>query len=508
MPQSIRSGSSFDSLIPALTDNADIVKALKDYHYGTISHPTTQGQENALTTGIVGLLNSKIGASAPTFTGTVTIAGQNTRYQYNLLLNESTWTQASPSLSSNRVGILFGEAAGSWTMGQDSEGNGTRDFFIFGGASPTDPTLRFHIAVDGSVSIPNNSLNVGTGTTSGAYRIQASATNAGLGLVSSSSAGSDNGSWIDFVNSSYTQTIRGNIYYNYVTDALSIGTSATGSTGARADRVTINSTGTTFAGTVTVPSGTDSAAPLKFNTGTTKLSTIQPGTVEYDGNIFYATPKVNNTTAGRGLIETPYVYVTSADTQVVISTAQSVGGGGNTTDTDSASAFGKYIYLAANSTYMIEANVMISHTFSRTVAGGAQTAIGGITFNFQYPSGTTFSLDMSEIKNKSASLSTAPFTTLSPYIYTQATAAAGDISLKPTDMSTTTGYSMFRIRGIVRTSSTAGNFAPVLKTNANVSNDDDGQNRFISRGNILKDSFIKVTPLGGTTSDVNIGGWA
>jgi hypothetical protein len=246
MPQSIRSGSSFDSLIPALTDNADIVKALKDYHYGTISYPTTQGQEDALTTGIVGLFNSKIGASAPTFTGTVTIAGQDSQFPVNLSIGESTHA------TSKRVAINLGTI---WQIGQDGTGGVAaseirRNFYIYGGTSPAS---RFEIATDGSVSIPNNSLNVGTATTNGAYRIQASATNAGLGLVSSSSAGSNNGSWIDFVNSSYTQTIRGNIYYNYVTDALVFGTSATGSTGARADRVTINSTGTTFTGTATIP---------------------------------------------------------------------------------------------------------------------------------------------------------------------------------------------------------------------------------------------------------------
>lgn len=73
MPQSIRSGSTFDSLVPALTDSADIVKALKDYHYGVISHPSTQGQENALTTGIVGIFNTKANLAGPTFTGTVVL---------------------------------------------------------------------------------------------------------------------------------------------------------------------------------------------------------------------------------------------------------------------------------------------------------------------------------------------------------------------------------------------------------------------------------------------------
>jgi hypothetical protein len=389
-------------------------------------------------------------------------------------------------------------------MGQDSQGNGTRDFFVYGGASPTEPNLRFHIAVDGSVSIPNNSLNVGISTTSSAYRIQASATNAGLGLVSTSSAESDNRSWIDFVNSSYTQSVRGNIYYNYNNDSLSLGTSLAGSTGARTDRVTINSTGTTFTGTVTVPSGTNSAAPLKFNTGTTKLNTIQPGAVEYDGSIFYATPKVNNTTAGRGLIETPYVMVIATDTQVVSSTATSnTDGGGFTTDTDTAAALG-YIYLAANSTYMVEANVMVYHNLIRQSVATVTTSEGGISFNFQYPSGTTFSLDMSTSIDQAA-VSTVPATAPVPYIHTQST---GAVTIKATTTAASdTGYSIFRIRGIVRTSSTAGNFAPVLTTYANVFNNGTGSNQFISQGSIVANSFIKVTPLGGTTSLINIGGW-
>lgn len=371
MPQSIRSGSSFDSLIPALTDNADIVKALKDYHYGTISHPSTQGQENALTTGLVGIFNTKANLAGPTFTGTVIL----------------------PSTTS-------------------------------------------------------------------------------IGNVSATELG----------------------YLDGVTSAIQtqIGNKASLS-------------GPIFTGTVTLTSGTTSVAPLKFNTGTTKLDTILAGTVEYDGSIFYATPKVNNTTAGRGLVETPYVYVAAADAQVVISTATSnTEGSGYTTDTDSAGAFGGYIYLAANSTYMVEANVMVYHNFTRTFA--STTSEGGILFTFQYPSGTTFSLDMSTIIDQTSTLATPPASAPIPYIHTQAT---GAITIKPTTTaSSDTGYSMFRVRGIVRTSSTAGNFGPVLTTNARVFNDGPGGNQFVSRGSILANSFIKVTPLGGTTSSINIGGWA
>jgi hypothetical protein len=266
----------------------------------------------------------------------------------------------------------------------------------------------------------------------------------------------------------------------------------------------------TFTGTVTLPSGTTSAAPLVFNTGTTKLSetSFVAGAIEYDGSIFYATPKVNQIGSGRGLLESPYVYVVASDTQVVISTATSnTDGSGTTSDTDSAGAFGKYIYLAANSTYMVEANVMVYHNLTRQTPATETTSEGGIIFGFQYPSGTSLSFDMSTIIDQTSSLATPPAAAPIPYIYSSS--VHGSITIKSTSTtSSDTGYSIFRIRGIVRTSSTAGNFGPKLTTNATVFNNDSGSNQFISRGSILANSFIKVTPLGGTTSAVNIGTWS
>ncbi len=73
MPQDIRTGSPFNSKVPLLTDTADIVKALKDYHYGVESYPSTDNAENNLTTGIVGMLNTKAPKASPTFTGTVVL---------------------------------------------------------------------------------------------------------------------------------------------------------------------------------------------------------------------------------------------------------------------------------------------------------------------------------------------------------------------------------------------------------------------------------------------------
>ena len=269
------------------------------------------------------------------------------------------------------------------------------------------------------------------------------------------------------------------------------------------------STGTTSIGnSLRLATNSSSLIPVKFGLpgtpGTANLaSTILDGSVEYDGNVFYATPKVNNTTAGRGLIQTPYVYVISSDTLTGSSQAISNGSGsGTTTDSDANPVFGKYIYLAASSTYFVEANIMVYHRTSRTYIGGS--VFGGINLQFSVPSGATMSFDLSAIIDQTSSLATAPASAPIPYIY-----SSGTIDIKPSNTATNdTGYSMFRVKGILRTSTTAGNFGPTFNTNATATNDVDSINRMLVEGTVLANSFIKVTPLGGTTSAVNIGGWA
>jgi hypothetical protein len=422
-----------------------------------------------------------------TFTEQLKLDGKSLRYYTALQIKESTWTQVDPALSSNRAGLLFGEELGSWSMGQDSQGNGTRDFFVYGGASPTEPNLRFHIAVDGSVSIPNNSLNVGALTTSSAYRIQASAVNAGLGLVSTSSAGSDNRSWIDFVNSSYTQSVRGNIYYNYVDDSLSLGTSLAGSTGARTDRVTINSTGTTFTGTVTVPTGTGSAAPLKFNTGNTKLSTIQAGTVEYDGNVFYATPKVNNTTAGRGLLPTEQVIVLNSNY-----TPSTLTGTPNETIETSNSAFNKSIYLAASQAYFVDMSVIVYHNM--TIASGGSASA---TFSMSAPTSSTCHITAFSTVNQN----TIAGGTANLEFFTGA--ISGNTGLLITASGTDTGYSILKWSGVIYIGTTAGNFTPLVSRSVT-----SGASASSAQIVVQAGSYCKVTPLGTYASQINIGGWA
>jgi hypothetical protein len=74
MPQDIKTGSVYNTQVPTVTDAADIVAALTNYHYGV-----TDGVAPADNTivsganGIAGLFKSKANLAGPTFTGTVVL---------------------------------------------------------------------------------------------------------------------------------------------------------------------------------------------------------------------------------------------------------------------------------------------------------------------------------------------------------------------------------------------------------------------------------------------------
>jgi hypothetical protein len=80
----------------------------------------------------------------PTITGTATLASQSAQFSNNLQVNESSHA------TSRRAGATFGSNVASWTIGQDSAGSGTRDFFIYGG---TVQNTKLSIAPDGSITV-------------------------------------------------------------------------------------------------------------------------------------------------------------------------------------------------------------------------------------------------------------------------------------------------------------------------------------------------------------------
>ena len=376
-----------------------------------------------------------------TFTEVQKLDGKPFRYHTALQIKESTWTQADPALSSNRAGLLFGETLGSWSMGQDSQGNGTRDFFVYGGASPTEPNLRFHIAVDGSVSIPNNSLNVGTGTTDGAYRLQVSDTNAGMGLVSTSSAGSNNRSWIDFKNTSYASpySVRGNIYYDYNNDSLGFGTSTPGPTGTRTNKLLINSTGSQFFGAVTLRTGDVTEVPLVIPAGGGPVNAPIDGAVEYDGKIPYFTVGTNR---GQAVLEaTNYISVDESLLISNVTTAQSIFDYGLTLDRNVHYEFEVVLYMYTTSN--TAKNVIFSLPNINTVGG------------------STISMDMNTfISNTIASSPTIPSTSTSYY------ASSVDTTTGENLLSGNTAFYGIttRVKGLIRTSGspTLSVFNPTL----------------------------------------------
>jgi hypothetical protein len=256
----------------------------------------------------------------------------------------------------------------------------------------------------------------------------------------------------------------------------------------------------TLGGSLNLVAGTTSVEPLKFSSGT-NLTTIIAGAVEYDGNVFYATPKVNNTTYGRGLVTTPYVFVESADLTLTQSTATSSGSGsGSSTDSDSSQIFGKQIYLAANSTYMVDALIMVYTDLDRFSTGGAVSATA--TLGFTKPSGSTTRFDVvSNIDLATLTTSGTP----SSQIYDSGTIAINSITSGVTN---TNKYSIFRISGVIVTSGTAGLFGPVINTSVSVFNDSASENNAQAQSTTQANSYITVTPIGGTTGDVNVGGWA
>lgn len=81
MPQDIKTGSVYNTQVPSLTDIADIIVALTNYHYGITSGTApVDGSVNSQQ-GIAGwfkyLETNKANLANPTFTGTVTLPTQS-----------------------------------------------------------------------------------------------------------------------------------------------------------------------------------------------------------------------------------------------------------------------------------------------------------------------------------------------------------------------------------------------------------------------------------------------
>jgi hypothetical protein len=232
----------------------------------------------------------------------------------------------------------------------------------------------------------------------------------------------------------------------------------------------------TMVGSATLRTGASTAgdAPLYFASGT-NLSAIEAGAVEYDGNVFYGTPKVTSTTYGRGLIPTTMVYSNNTSPTTTTST-----GGATIT----LNPLGTAVTLPAGS-FEVEGFVVVQVSSTVNPAstlrfGFTGTGVASMLFDEKYNA-------------NQATLTTIAAPT------NGARTSVGTVSVVS---SPTSGYyTRVWFKGIIRTSSTAA-FNPIF-TVVN------GSTPATATLTAQPDGFMKVTPLNGTyTAAVNIGGWA
>jgi hypothetical protein len=235
----------------------------------------------------------------------------------------------------------------------------------------------------------------------------------------------------------------------------------------------------TLGGSLNLVAGTASVEPLKFSSGT-NLTTIIAGALEYDGNLFYATPKVHTTGVGRALVPSQHVLLTiNNNTKTVTGTA----------NTDYY-ALDKSIYLSASQAYFVEMSIRVAHTLTYSGLG-----FGSATFLLKGPSGTSYKIDaQSQVDMAALDGTTAP-----EFKHISSSSASRTIS-SPGGASDS-GYSIFRWSGVVYVDTTAGNFGPAINLTSS--------STYSSSFTVQAGSYCKITSLGpATVSEVNIGGWS
>lgn len=251
--------------------------------------------------------------------------------------------------------------------------------------------------------------------------------------------------------------------FNTNATTLNIGGAATAITlGAITGTTTLRNTlkprsGSTTAGT----------APIQFTGGQT-LGTPVAGVVEFDGRAFYTTP---NATTGRGVSPSTHFYVLPSDRAL-------------TSTTSAQSIFGVGLPLAASTQYQYEmviqfdyvpgsTGITVSDLFAYTGTLNSATATHQYSFNTaSYATGTA-------VNHKFTST-----------ITTGQSVASG---------SSATVYSVYTKRGIISTSS-AGTLTPQLQMNLTT--------LLVTPPSIKANSYIKITPIGVSSSTVSVGAWA
>lgn len=184
MPQDIKTGSAYNTKVPQLSDTADIVAALTNYHYGVITGVAPEDVSVTGTaqtkSGIAGwfkyLDDSKAAKAGPTFTGTVvlpsaTSIGTVSNIEISYLDGVTSAIQTQLNAKANTASPTF---TGTVIMDAVMQGPdaSTTEIFIqptpteraSGGSLTADQILTGLIVITRTGTPANFSLTLPTGT--------------------------------------------------------------------------------------------------------------------------------------------------------------------------------------------------------------------------------------------------------------------------------------------------------------------------------------------------------
>ena len=267
--------------------------------------------------------------------------------------------------------------AGAVTSGYYLRGDGTN--IVLSAIQATDvPTLNQSTTGSaGSVANSATFNNSGTGAASGttfdgsAARTISYNTLGASPLAGSSSltttgtvtSGTWSGSFGAVSGANLTSLTAGNLSGTIPSAVLGNSSLFVGTTSIALNRASA-SQGLTGVSSIAGLTGTASVSPLSFTSGT-NLTTAAAGAVEYDGNVFYATP---STSTGRALVPAANFFRLNADLA-------------GTTATTAQKVFGVGLTVAASTIYEFEYVYVFSKTLGTTTHSVSVNFGGSATFN-------------------------------------------------------------------------------------------------------------------------------
>lgn len=226
-------------------------------------------------------------------------------------------------------------------------------------------------------------------------------------------------------------------------------------------------------GTLVLPAGSASRAPLRLSSGTS-LTSPSSGSIEYNGNNFLMT---SNSVSGRAVNDESLFFSLDADRTIV----------GTVVGSTFYDIFGVGITLPAGGAYVFDILV------------GLRTGTTSHTVSFAF--GGTATIDKIQFKTDFTNLAlstggAAPGTPTAgvTLMFTGNPSSAANGVISPASV---LASKFFRVNGVIETS-TQGTLRPQIAFSANPT----GTNQ------VTRLSYIRMNPIGVNTGDISAGTWA